>query len=74
MEGVRAELMRSNYVAGLTTLLAELDSTDESWRSNPLYSEDQKTVALLGFIAQMLAQEFDQKNDVEVCDLGTVEF
>ena len=66
--------MRSDYVAGLTALVAELDSTDESWRNNPLYSNGQKTVALLGFIAQMLAQEFDEKNDVEVCDLGTIEF
>ena len=66
--------MRSNYVAGLAALVSELESTDESWRSNPLYSEGQKTVALLGYIAQMLAQEFDEKNDVEVCDLGTIEF
>jgi len=67
--------MRSNYVAGLAVLVAELDSTDlKSWPPRPIYSEEQKQSNLLAFIAQMLAQEVDEKNGVEVCDLGTIEF
>lgn len=64
----------SDYVLGLEALVKELDSTDEYWRNNPLYSEEQKQSNLLAFIAGMLAREFDEKNNVEVHDLGTIEF
>lgn len=55
-------MKKHSYLDELNDLLTELSSTDNSWRSNPIYSEAEKQTALLELLVRMIATKMDKED------------